>query len=121
MGGDVQPQIVAQLLDRLLRLGESPGRAVRAGRWVLGAGPATPEAQRGGFDLWDREGPGHIAVEAHAPRAWDAGLAERGHAVQRSTQAIEHGFGHAQIIEVSDGVLAGVADHRSLDGAASGY
>jgi gamma-glutamyltranspeptidase/glutathione hydrolase len=121
MGGDVQPQIVAQLLDRLLRLGESPGRAVRAGRWVLGAGPATPDAQRGGFDLWDDEGPGHIAVEAHAPQAWDAGLAGRGHAVRRSTQAIDHGFGHAQIIEVNDGVLAGVADHRSLDGAASGY
>ena len=47
---------------------------------------------------------------------WPSGATQ-----QRSTQAIEHGFGHAQIIEVNDGVLAGVADHRSLDGAASGY
>jgi gamma-glutamyltranspeptidase/glutathione hydrolase len=121
MGGDVQPQIVAQLLDRLLRLGQSPGRAVRAGRWVLGAGPATRDAQRGGFDLWDADGPGHIAVEAHAPPGWDAGLGRRGHEVRRSHEPVDHGFGHAQIIEVNDGVLAGVADHRSLDGAASGY
>jgi gamma-glutamyltranspeptidase len=41
--------------------------------------------------------------------------------VRRSPEPVDHRFGHAQIIEVNDGVLAGVADHRSLDGAASGY
>jgi gamma-glutamyltranspeptidase/glutathione hydrolase len=120
MGGDVQPQIVAQLLARLLRHGESPGHAVRAGRWVLGA-DSGPDDQHRGFSLWSEPGPGHVAVEAHAPQGWDAGLAERGHEVRRSRAEVDHAFGHAQVIEVVDGVLAGAADHRSLDGAASGY
>ncbi len=38
MGGDIQPQVVLQLLARLLHSGHSPGRAVRAPRWALGAG-----------------------------------------------------------------------------------
>jgi gamma-glutamyltranspeptidase/glutathione hydrolase len=62
-----------------------------------------------------------VAVEAHAAAGWDAGLAERGHDVRRSADTVDHGFGHAQVIGVADGVLAGVADPRSLDGAASGY
>jgi gamma-glutamyltranspeptidase len=41
--------------------------------------------------------------------------------VRRSAGAIDHTFGHAQVIAVADGVLAGVADPRSLDGAAAGY
>jgi gamma-glutamyltranspeptidase/glutathione hydrolase len=121
MGGDAQPQIVLQLLARLLRHDESPGRAVRAGRWVLGAGGPGASADHGGFDLWSADGPDHVEVEAHAPEAWDVGLVERGHDVRRSAVDIDHGFGHAQVIEVADGVLAGVADPRSLDGAASGY
>lgn len=120
MGGDAQPQVVLQLLARLLHHGESPGRAVRAGRWVLGTDRA-PGDDRAGFDLWDRAGPGHVALEAHAPDGWEHGLAKRGHEVRRRANAIDHGFGHAQVIEVSDGVLAGVADPRSLDGAAAGY
>ena len=116
MGGDAQPQILLQLLARLLRHGESPGRAVR--RRALGAGRR--RTRRGGFDLWDREGPGHIAVEAHAPRPGTPGWPS-GATTQRGPRGLEHGFGHAQIIEVNDGVLAGAADPRSLDGAASGY
>jgi gamma-glutamyltranspeptidase/glutathione hydrolase len=119
MGGDAQPQIVLQLLARLLRHDQSPGSAVRSGRWVLGAGGAPSE--HGGFDLWTGEGPGCIEVEAHAPERWDTGLADRGHDVRRSRDEVDHGFGHAQVIEVTDGVLAGAADPRSLDGAASGY
>jgi hypothetical protein len=41
--------------------------------------------------------------------------------VRRSALAVDHAFGHAQVIEVADDVLAGAADHRSLGGAASGY
>ena len=119
MGGDSQPQILVQLLARLLAHDESPGRAVRAGRWVLGPG-RTPGAH-GGFDTWSSGGPGTIEVEAHAPAGWDRGLDERGHDVRRSPATIDHGFGHAQVIEVTDGVLAGIADPRSLDGAAAGY
>jgi gamma-glutamyltranspeptidase/glutathione hydrolase len=112
MGGDAQPQIVLQLLTRLLRHGEAPGRAVGAGRWVFGPG---------GFDTWSGDGPGHVQVEAHASMAWDAGLADRGHEVQRSALFVDHAFGHAQMIEAVDEVLAGVGDPRALDGAAIGY
>ena len=123
MGGDAQPQILVQLLARLLLHDESPGRAVRAGRWVLGraTAPRAPTSGHPGFDLWAGEGPGAIEVEAHAPEGWDAGLAGRGHEVRRTADEIDHAFGHAQVIEVVDGVLAGVADPRSLDGAASGF
>ena len=119
MGGDSQPQILVQLLARVLRNGESPGQAVRAGRWVLGR--SHPGGQHGGFDTWSGDGPDLVSLEAHAPAAWDAGLVARGHDVRRSTAAVDHGFGHAQLIEVIDGVLAGIADPRSLDGAAAGY
>ncbi len=121
MGGDAQPQIVLQLLARLLGHDESPGRAVRAGRWVLGTGGPGSPGDHAGFDLWAGDGPGHIAIEAHSSERWDVGLAGRGHDVRRSAAGIDHGFGHAQVIQVADGVLAGVADPRSLDGAASGY
>jgi gamma-glutamyltranspeptidase/glutathione hydrolase len=121
MGGDAQPQVVVQLLARLLRHDESPGAAVRAGRWVLAADGPRAGREHAGFDLWDGDGPGHVAVEAHAPAAWDAGLVARGHEVRRSPAAVDHGFGHAQVIEVVDGVLAGAADPRALSGAASGY
>ena len=113
MGGDSQPQILLQVLARLLVQRASPGRAVGAGRWALGSG--------GGFETWAGGGPGHIALEAHAPTAWDAGLVARGHDVRRASQAIDHGFGHTQVVEAVDGVLAGVADPRALDGAATGY
>ncbi len=119
MGGDSQPQILVQLLARLLRHDQSPGSAVRAGRWVLGR--RLPDGEHGGFDTWAGDGPDRVEVEAHAPTAWDAGLTERGHDVRRSRAAVDHGFGHAQVIALSDGVLAGIADPRSLDGAAAGY
>jgi gamma-glutamyltranspeptidase/glutathione hydrolase len=118
MGGDSQPQILLQLLARTLRHGESPGRAVRAARWRLAPGSS---GSHPGFETWSGGGPGALAVEAHAPAAWDDGLAERGHDVRRSTATVDHGFGHAQVIEAVDGVLAGIADPRSLDGQAAGY
>ena len=113
MGGDSQPQVVLQVLARLLVHGQAPGPAVGAGRWALGSS--------GGFETWSGDGPGFLAVEAHAAPDWDAGLMARGHEVRRSPHAIDHAFGHTQVIEVSDGVLAGVADPRALDGAAAGY
>ena len=113
MGGDTQPQIVLQVLARLLVHGQSPGRAVGEGRWALGSS--------GGFQTWEGDGPGFLAVEAHAAPEWDAGLAARGHEVRRSPHAVDHAFGHTQVIEATDGVLSGVADPRALDGAAAGY
>ncbi|HET9556757.1 MAG TPA: gamma-glutamyltransferase, partial [Actinomycetota bacterium] len=113
MGGDSQPQILLQVLVRLLVHGESPARAVSAGRWSLSAG--------GGFETWEGDGPGHIALEEHAPEGWDAGLTARGHEVQRAPDWAYHPIGHAMLIEAIDGVLAGVADPRTIDGAASSY
>jgi gamma-glutamyltranspeptidase / glutathione hydrolase len=101
MGGDAQPQIVLQLLARLYAAGQTPGEALAAPRFVL-------------------SGPDAVAVEEHASEAWRVGLAARGHAVEvRPAWGGE--FGHAHVIAVEDGVLAGAADPRSLGGAAAGY
>jgi gamma-glutamyltranspeptidase / glutathione hydrolase len=113
MGGDSQPQVLLQLLARLLRHDQSPGLAVSAARWILGSS--------GSFRTWEGEGPGHVVIEAHAEDAWSTGLAVRAHDVRRSVSPVDHGFGHAQVIEALDGGLAGVADPRALDGAAVGY
>ena len=81
--------------------------------WVLG---------RGSFDTWEGDGPGTIRVESHASEAWDEGLRARGHEVERSTQAIDLGFGQAHMIGVdADGVLDGASDPRAPAGAAAGY
>ncbi|HET6950426.1 MAG TPA: gamma-glutamyltransferase [Acidimicrobiales bacterium] len=112
MGGDTQPQVLLQLLARLLHHDQPPGAAVDAGRFMLGDGD---------FDTWAGDGPGHVRIEAHTPGTWETGLTDRGHDVRRSRHEIDHAFGHAQVIEAVDGVLAGVADPRALDGAASGY
>ena len=48
MGGDTQPQVVLQLLARLLHAGQSPGTAIRSARWALGTG---------GFDVWEHDDP----------------------------------------------------------------
>jgi len=111
-GGDGQPQILLQLLARLLQLGEAPGRALARPRWVL-----TGSGQ--GFDTWTAGRP-VVLVEDHAPAAWMSGLEDRGHVV-RSAPAFDHGFGHAQVI-LSDprGVLAGSTDARARIGACAG-
>lgn len=115
MGGDSQPQVLLQLLARLLLHGTSPGAAVAAPRWVLVGGGRR-------FDTWDDPGPRLLAVEADAPWGWDGGLRQRGHDVQRSEALIDPRFGHAQVIDVGeDGVLHGAADPRTVDGAAIGY
>jgi gamma-glutamyltranspeptidase/glutathione hydrolase len=101
MGGDAQPQIVLQLLARYYGAGETAGDVLAAPRFILG-------------------GPDGVEVEDHAPSSWFEGLAARGHAVGRRP-AWSHGFGHAHLIAVEDGVLAGAADPRSLGGAAAGY
>ena len=112
MGGDAQPQILVQLLARLLRHGEEPGDAVDAGRWVLD-GPGSRRVRHAEA----------IVVEAHASAAWDEGLRARGHTVERRADPLDHTFGHAQVIDVDGdaGVLTGAADPRAVIGAASGY
>lgn len=112
MGGDSQPQVVLQLLARLLRHGEAPGQAISAPRWRLGDG---------GFHVW-LDGPDHVAIESHAPAAWEEGLRSRGHDVVRSRIRVDPGFGHAHVIDVGvHGMLRGAADPRAVDGAAAAY
>ena len=115
MGGDAQPQIVLQLLARLLAGRQSAGATIGGPRWAL-FGPGAS-----GFDTWRDPDGVHVAVESTAPEAWAEGLLARGHTVdvQRGMQA--H-FGHAHLIELrDDGMLAGAADPRALVSAAAGY
>lgn len=113
MGGDVQPQVVLQLLARLLATGEDPGTIIGAGRWMLTAPGGN------GFDLWARAADHRVTLEAHAPLGWDDALAERGHRVERRTRDDPAGFGHAQLIDMgAEGGPAGAADPRSIIGAA---
>ena len=65
MGGDIQPQVVLQLLARLLRNGETPGQAIGAPRWTLGDG---------GFSTWSGDGPQVTTLESTAPASWETGL-----------------------------------------------
>jgi gamma-glutamyltranspeptidase/glutathione hydrolase len=113
MGGDSQPQILLQLLARLLAIGEGPARAVAAGRFVLtGAG--------GGFATWNERGDVRVDVEGQAPEGWAEGLSGRGHRVQRFGP-YDHHFGHAHVISVAGDHLAGATDPRSRNGLAVGY
>ncbi len=111
MGGDIQPQVVLQLLARLLRNGESPGRAISAPRWTLG---------EGGFSTWTGAGPQVTTLEATAPASWETGLADRGHHVVRAEPGANAGHAHV-IVRTDSGVLAGASDPRALTGAAIGW
>ena len=115
MGGDAQPQIMLQIITRLLRHGQShfPWETVDAGRFAL-RGPKT------GFDTWTAGVAPVVNVEGHAPDAWVDGLAERGHAVERRGR-FDSGFGHANAIVIrDDGTMAGGADARSVVGTCAG-
>ncbi|MGK2947249.1 MAG: gamma-glutamyltransferase family protein [Acidimicrobiales bacterium] len=111
MGGDTQPQVVLQLLARLLRNGQSPGRAISAPRWTLGDG---------GFSTWDGDGPQATMLEATAPRSWEDGLTALGHRVGHHGPGANVGHAHA-IVCRADGGLSGAADPRALTGAAIGW
>lgn len=110
MGGDGQPQIVLQLLARLLRSGQSPEVAVAAPRWLLAGADS-------GFETWTSPGGPSVKVEAHAPAAWLDALAARGHRASRAP-AYGSDFGHAQAIVVDEaGLRTGAADPRAVVGA----
>jgi len=116
MGGDAQPQIVLQLLVRLLRHGAPAGATVRAPRFVLANHGATQ-----GFSTWDDLDALGVDLEADVPAAWIDGLRSRGHAV-RMRGALDHGFGHAHVITVGDdGTFGGMADPRAGTEAALGW
>ena len=110
MGGDGQPQVLLQLLARLLHSGQAPGTAVGAGRWVLEGGGTA-------FDTWAARGTVTVRLEGNAPSQWADGLRARGHTVE-TAEAFSHAFGHAHVIEVADDHLAGASDPRARGGAA---
>ncbi|WP_211207370.1 gamma-glutamyltransferase family protein [Stackebrandtia nassauensis] len=108
MGGDTQPQILLQVITRLLRHGQSPAEAVGAARWRIG--------NSNGFDTWRDGERAPIELEEAAPDAWDR-LEAKGHLVNR----VPTGFGHAHVIEMDDsGQFAGAADPRTVIGSAQG-
>ena len=114
MGGDSQPQILLQLLARTLGLGQSPGAAIRAPRWVLG-----PDDSDAGFATWV-PGQGRRVLIEDAATGWHESLAARGHTTALREET-PHSFGHAHLIEVTDqGTLAGAADPRAAIGVAAG-
>jgi gamma-glutamyltranspeptidase/glutathione hydrolase len=108
MGGDAQPQIVLQLITRLLRHGQSPEAVIAAPRWRLAT-------DGHGFDTWEE--PDAVRVEVEQGGGWAAGLSTRGHPV--AVGPYGGTFGHAHLIDVQpDGSLVGAADPRALVGAA---
>ncbi len=109
MGGDSQPQVVLQLLARLLAAGQDPATAVAAGRWVLGS------RRDPTFDVWQDPESIRVRVEGHAPAGWAPGLADRGHAVEPMDD-YDYRAGHAHVIVRHDDHLAGAADPRALGG-----
>ncbi len=114
MGGDAQPQIIVQLLARLLRCGQDPAAAVAAPRMALDAPGAGP------FRLWWGEDL-TVLVEADAPAAWASGLGQRGHRVRPIRAFDPVAVGCAQIIS-TDGsaTFLGASDPRSPEGLALG-
>ncbi|MDQ6696860.1 MAG: gamma-glutamyltransferase [Actinomycetota bacterium] len=112
MGGDSQPQIVLQMLARLLVGAEEPGAVVGAPRWVL----SSPGNR--GFDTWKDPAAHVVRIEAHSPTGWAEGLEARGHRVEVAGPD-PAGFGHAHCIErAPDGTRRGAADPRAIIGAA---
>jgi gamma-glutamyltranspeptidase/glutathione hydrolase len=104
MGGDAQPQIVLQLVTRLLRHGQTAEEVIRAPRWRLATGGS-------GFDTWADLELVTVALEEGAP--WAEGLASRGHPV--TSGAYGGAFGHAHLIDAD---LGAAADPRAVIGAA---
>lgn len=118
MGGDAQPQIISQLLARLLRSGEDPARAISAPRLALDAPSAGPFRLWWGDDLT-------VVVEADAPAPWFDGLAERGHRTRAISAFDPVAVGCAQIIAAEqlrgdERCLVAASDPRSPEGAAVG-
>ena len=116
MGGDAQPQVVLQLLARLLHNGETFGDAIAAPRWVLSGRPPFGN----GFDTWQQRGNVAVHIEAEAPEQWETGLRQRGHDVVRHPP-LGYNVGHAHAIGVRGQALEAASDPRSLAGSAAGY
>jgi len=115
MGGDAQPQVVLQMLARMLHVEESPGAILSAPRFAL----ASP-AQGSGFDTWSAGGDVLVRLEPHA-EGWADVLTQKGHRVEVAKISEMSGFGHAHLIAVTEsGARAGASDPRAYASAALG-
>lgn len=96
-GGDLQPQLVAQLAANMLHLGMDPTEAQSMPRWALEEfGPTTTSQPR---------------IEDTMPEQVVAALGERGHVV--SVVPAQRGWGPASIIRLlDDGLFHAAADPR---------
>lgn len=121
MGGDAQPQILLQLLARMLHARQDPASAVAAGRWSLAA-PLGPDGlpSGDGFETWVGRGRVSVRVEGNAPSAWTGGLRAMGHEAT-TDEAWSGSFGHAHAVAVEGEVLVAGSDPRPLAGAAEGW
>jgi gamma-glutamyltranspeptidase/glutathione hydrolase len=107
MGADSQPQVLLQLLARMLGAGQPPEVAVAAPRWIL-AGD-----EDASFAVWRGRPASRVKVEGHAPEAWIEGLRARGHQVELLDE-FAYDAGHAHSIVVT---AAGDTDETYLRGA----
>ena len=102
MGGDAQPQVVLQMLSRLLVGQASPGEVLARPRWVLEA------AQSSGFNTWSDPTALVVVLEPEA-EPWQSGLDDLGH----MTQCRPVNVGHAHIIDLdAAGTHHGAAEPR---------
>lgn len=108
MGGDAQPQIVLQMLVRLLVNSQTPGEILSAPRWVL-----EPPSSNG-FDTWQNPDKPEVVLEPDAPDSWRDGLTQRGHTVNRRRV----NAGHAHMIDIVDGVSHAATEPRINTSAA---
>lgn len=103
MGGDGQPQILYQLLIRMLDLGCNPQQAIEQPRWVHGQHDGEPAL--------------------HLESRFDPAVAEElrriGHRIELLSDWADL-CGHAQIIAIDEHGLCGGADPRG-DGQVAGY
>lgn len=112
-GADAQPQVVLQLLVRLLLEGDSPAAALHASRWLIAA------RDEGPFATWRDPDRTLLKLEPAAPRGWLPGLQRLGHEVVLAAEG-DTAFGSAHMITSRGGILAGASDPRSSTAAASG-
>lgn len=114
MGGDVQPQVLLQLMARVLRAREDPATAIAASRLALGSQNAGPFRLWWGDDL-------AVHIESHAPPSWAEALRTRGHRVRSIPSFDPVSTGCMQMISVvrdkAGGIqhFIGASDPRSAE------
>ena len=108
MGGDAQPQIVLQMLSRLLAGHATPGEVLARPRWVI------ESTNSNGFNTWDALDELVVVIEPEG-RPWVDRLSALGHRVDcRPVNA-----GHAHLIDIgTDGTHHGAAEPRISTAAA---